>query len=115
MMSFLNFPVHVATATSHLVIAIMALAATSVHIISGDFAHGVHRTIALVIGVVPGRTSGRLALQQDPWWRDHPGPGGAAVDRRSADLPYGVPTPVPRRRHGEVATRAGPANAIPTA
>jgi hypothetical protein len=58
MVSFLNFPVHVATATSHLVIAIMALTATSVQIISGDLAHGLHQTIALVIGVVPGAQVG---------------------------------------------------------
>jgi uncharacterized membrane protein YfcA len=39
---FLHFPVHVATATSHFVLAIMALTGTVVHILTGTFAHGVH-------------------------------------------------------------------------
>jgi uncharacterized protein len=54
----LNFPVHVATATSHFILAIMALAGTTVHILSGVFAHGVHRTIALAIGVALGAQIG---------------------------------------------------------
>jgi len=55
---FLGFPVHIATATSHFVLAIMALAATLVHIATGTFAHGVHRTIALAIGVLVGAQIG---------------------------------------------------------
>jgi uncharacterized protein len=55
---FLNFPVHVATATSHFILAIMALTGTIVHIMTGTFAHGVHRTIALAIGVVLGAQIG---------------------------------------------------------
>jgi uncharacterized membrane protein YfcA len=55
---FLNFPVHVATATSHFILAIMALTGTLVHILTGTFAHGVHRTIALAIGVVLGAQIG---------------------------------------------------------
>ena len=55
---FLGFPVHVATATSHFVLAIMALAGTMVHIATGVFAHGVHRTIALAIGVLLGAQIG---------------------------------------------------------
>jgi uncharacterized membrane protein YfcA len=54
----LNFPVHVATATSHFILAIMALTGTVVHILTGTFAHGVHRTIALAIGVVLGAQIG---------------------------------------------------------
>lgn len=54
----LKFPVHRATATSHLVLAVMALAGTLVHIASGDFHHGVRRTIALAIGVVIGAQIG---------------------------------------------------------
>jgi uncharacterized membrane protein YfcA len=61
----LKFPVHRATATSHLVLAIMALAGTIVHIVSGDFHHGIRRTTALAVGVVVGaqigaRLSGRV-------------------------------------------------------
>ena len=54
----LNFPVHIATATSHFILAIMALSGTMVHVISGTFSHGVHRTIALVIGVMIGAQIG---------------------------------------------------------
>jgi len=54
----LGFPVHVATATSHFVLAIMALTGTLVHIWTGTFTHGVHRTIALAIGVLLGAQIG---------------------------------------------------------
>jgi uncharacterized membrane protein YfcA len=54
----LNFPVHIATATSHFILAIMALTGTIVHIWTGTFSHGVHRTIALAIGVVLGAQIG---------------------------------------------------------
>ena len=55
----LNFPVHIATATSHFVLAIMALTSTIVHIASGSFAQGgVHRTICLAIGVLIGAQVG---------------------------------------------------------
>ena len=55
---FLHFPVHIATATSHFVLAIMALTGTVVHILTGTFTHGVHRTIALAIGVALGAQLG---------------------------------------------------------
>lgn len=55
---FLNFPIHVATATSHFILAIMALTGTVVHILTGTFTHGVHRTVALAIGVVLGAQIG---------------------------------------------------------
>ena len=69
LVQFLNFPVHVATATSHFVLAVMALAGTGVHVATGTFVHGVHRTLALGAGVVLGaqlgaRLSGRL---RGPW------------------------------------------------
>jgi len=54
----LHFPVHIATATSHFILAIMALTGTVVHIWTGTFSHGVHRTIALAIGVVLGAQIG---------------------------------------------------------
>ncbi len=54
----LTFPVHVATATSHFVLAAMALVGTLVHIASGDFAHGVHRTLWLSVGVIAGAQFG---------------------------------------------------------
>lgn len=65
----LNFPVHVATATSHFILAIMALTGTVVHILNGTFAHGVHRTIALAIGVVLGAQIGaRLSEKFQGSW-----------------------------------------------
>lgn len=54
----LNFPVHIATATSHFILAIMAFAGTLVHILTGTFAHGVRRTIFLAIGVLTGAQLG---------------------------------------------------------
>lgn len=56
----LNFPVHVATATSHFVLAIMALTATLAHIAAGSFMRGVRRTLALAIGVVVGAQLGAV-------------------------------------------------------
>ena len=61
----LNFPVHIATATSQFILAVMAFTGTATHIVQGVFQHGVRRTIALSIGVVLGaqlgaRLSGRL-------------------------------------------------------
>lgn len=54
----LHFPVHIATATSHFILAIMALTGTMVHILTGTFSHGVHQTISLSIGVVIGAQVG---------------------------------------------------------
>ena len=54
----LNFPVHIATATSHFMLAIMALTGTLVHIATGTFHHGFRRTIALAIGVLLGAQLG---------------------------------------------------------
>jgi uncharacterized membrane protein YfcA len=58
----LGFPVHVATATSHFVLAIMSGSATVTHVLAGSFAHGhgLHRAIALSIGVIVGAQLGAL-------------------------------------------------------
>ena len=56
----LNFPVHVATATSHFILAIMALTGTGVHVVTGAFHHGIRRTIALAIGVLIGAQLGAI-------------------------------------------------------
>lgn len=56
----LNFPVHIATATSHFMLAIIALTGTVVHILSGSYSHGFHRTIALAVGVLLGAQLGAL-------------------------------------------------------
>jgi uncharacterized membrane protein YfcA len=54
----LHFPVHIATATSHFILALMAFAGTVVHILSGTFSHGMHRTISLAMGVLWGAQLG---------------------------------------------------------
>ena len=54
----LHFPVHIATATSHFTLAVMALTGTLVHIVTGAFHHGVRRTIVLSIGVLVGAQLG---------------------------------------------------------
>jgi uncharacterized membrane protein YfcA len=54
----LNFPVHIATATSQFMLMIMSLAGTVVHIATGAFHHGIRRTIALSIGVLLGAQLG---------------------------------------------------------
>lgn len=57
----LNFPVHIATATSHFILAIMALTGTIVHIATGSFSHGgIWRTICLGIGALVGAQAGAL-------------------------------------------------------
>ena len=59
MVRLLNFPVHIATATSHFILAIMALTGTIVHIATGSFSHGgVRETIYLAIGVLLGAQGG---------------------------------------------------------
>lgn len=54
----LSFPVHIATATSHFILAFMTLAGTAVHLFSGELSHGLHRTLALGAGVVAGAQLG---------------------------------------------------------
>jgi uncharacterized membrane protein YfcA len=65
----LGFPIHIATATSHFILAVMALTGTIVHIATGTFSHGVHRTIALAIGVLLGAQIGaRLSEKIQGGW-----------------------------------------------
>jgi uncharacterized membrane protein YfcA len=54
----LHFPVHVATATSHLILAVMAFVGTLVHIVTGTFPYGANHMISLAIGVVLGAQIG---------------------------------------------------------
>lgn len=56
----LNFPVHIATATSHFVLVIITLTGTIVHIAEGSFTYGIHRTAALAIGVLIGAQLGAV-------------------------------------------------------
>lgn len=54
----LDFPVHIATATSHFTLAFMSAAGTVVHTIKGTMDPGLARTLALAVGVVPGAQLG---------------------------------------------------------
>ena len=62
----LGFPTHIATATSHFVLAIMAGTATATHIATGTLSvgHGLRRALALSLGVVIGAQVGaRVSLR----------------------------------------------------
>lgn len=54
----LNFPVHLATATSHFMLAIMSLSGTLVHIKNGLLTDGIAQIAAIGIGVVIGAPLG---------------------------------------------------------
>ncbi|MBV8431542.1 MAG: sulfite exporter TauE/SafE family protein [Solirubrobacterales bacterium] len=60
LVALLGFPTHIATATSHFVLAVMALVATITHVLAGTFHHGVglRRAAALSVGVVFGAQLG---------------------------------------------------------
>jgi uncharacterized protein len=62
----LSFPVHLATATSHFVLANMALTGTLVHVARGVFIHGGRRTAMLAVGVLIGAQAGA-------WMSNHVG------------------------------------------
>jgi len=67
---FLDFPVHIATATSQFVLAIMAFTGTLVHIWNGSFHAGVVRhTMSLAIGVLLGAPMGAQLSNRigGPW------------------------------------------------
>jgi hypothetical protein len=59
----LGFPTHIATATSHFVLAIMAGSATVTHLATGSLStgHGLRRAAALSVGVVAGAQAGARA------------------------------------------------------
>jgi uncharacterized protein len=58
MVYLLNFPVHIATATSQFIVAVMAFTGSATHIAAGLFHRGVRRTVALAIGVILGAQLG---------------------------------------------------------
>jgi len=60
LVTLLRFPVHVAAATSHFVLAITAAAGTGVHVATGSLDHGWRRTIAISVGVVLGAQIGAV-------------------------------------------------------
>lgn len=65
MVGLLNFPAHIATATSQFILLFTAFTGSVVHIVDGSLAEGWARMTALAVGVVAGaqigaRLSGRL-------------------------------------------------------
>jgi uncharacterized protein len=60
MVEWLRFPVHIATATSHFILAIMATVSVIVHIYQGSYSDPLvlKMVIGLVIGVIPGAQLG---------------------------------------------------------
>lgn len=58
LISLLDFPAHIATATSHFVLMIMALAGTIVHLINGTLQQGIKTALYLGIGVIAGAQLG---------------------------------------------------------
>lgn len=57
---WLKFPIHIATATSHFILAIMATVSVTVHIINGNYNDSFVLTmvISLIAGVIPGAQMG---------------------------------------------------------
>lgn len=58
LVGLLDFPVHIATATSHLILAVTALTATVVHVAQGAFSQDILEMIYLAVGVVAGAPLG---------------------------------------------------------
>ena len=69
MAQVLGFPTHVATATSHAVLAVMAGAGTITHLVQGAFSGTLYRTLFLAAGVVLGAQVGaRLSRRVRATW-----------------------------------------------
>jgi hypothetical protein len=64
LIQFLNYPAHIATATSHFILAIMSFTGTVTHLLSGEQMEGVSRTIALAAGVLVGAQVGAKLSQR---------------------------------------------------
>jgi uncharacterized membrane protein YfcA len=71
MVLMLDFPTHIATATSQLILAVAAGVGTSVHLLTGELAigSGLRRALLLSVGVIPGAFVGvQLSRRmQGPW------------------------------------------------
>jgi uncharacterized protein len=60
----LNFPAHIATATSHFMVAITTLAAVVTHLVSGTFGGDIGRALVLSAGAVIGAQFGARLSQR---------------------------------------------------
>jgi len=69
MVDLLNFPVHVASATSHFTLTVMSAVGSAVHLLTGTLVGGAARVVPLSIGVVIGAQMGaRLAQRMRGAW-----------------------------------------------
>lgn len=68
MVQWLHFPVYIATATSHFILAIMATISVAVHIFNGDYhsALALRLLAGLAIGVIPGAQLGAALSHRIP-------------------------------------------------
>ncbi len=65
----LAFPAHIATATSHFVVAITTLGAVTFHAVKGAFSEGIRRAAVLSVGAVIGAQFGaRLSQKVSETW-----------------------------------------------
>ncbi len=62
----LNFPVHIATATSHFMVAMTTLSAVITHIVAGAYVEGVRRAAVLSLGAVIGAQFGARISHRVP-------------------------------------------------
>lgn len=69
MVNLLNFPVHVAAATSQFTLTVMTFVGSAVHLVTGTLAGAAHRVVPLAVGVVVGAQVGaRLAQRMHGVW-----------------------------------------------
>ena len=86
MVQWLQFPVYIATATSHFILAIMSTISVGVHLYNGDYSNPLtlHIIGGLLIGVLPGAQLGAYLSHKIPTVAIIsrtgylPGPGGGA-------------------------------------
>ena len=62
----LNFPVHIATATSHFVLSIMALSGSAVHYFSGTLSNSFLEIGLLSVGAIIGAQIGARLSKKNP-------------------------------------------------
>jgi uncharacterized membrane protein YfcA len=69
MVNLLNFPVHVASATSHFTLTVMTLVGSIVHLLTGTLAGAAARVVPLSLGVAIGAQVGaRIAQRMHGAW-----------------------------------------------
>jgi uncharacterized membrane protein YfcA len=64
MVHLLNFPVHIAAATSHFTLAVMTFVGSAVHAVTGSLAGTLDRTVPLAVGVTIGAQFGALLARR---------------------------------------------------